>query len=163
MHMRTLVVNPPERLRLNPSRGRISHESPNFCSKESKRRRVAVKMRGKGCRFSGFTTRCLFRLSKFKTAALSSSRSGAWLQHVERKRTWLDETELHRRSDPVPLDRSCTADLIRRNGAASTERPSAVGPRLHSVAGSRSTEAVCKTVDYLPGTQLRCAHASRPR
>ena len=64
--MRTLVVNPPERLRLIRSRvasalglltsvvkNRSSNASPSFCSKESKRRRVAVKMQGKIVGFAG--------------------------------------------------------------------------------------------------------------
>ena len=137
MHMRTLVVNPPERLRLNPSQGRIGAGSSNLCSKESKRRRVAG-------RIVGFTIRGLFRLSRFKTAALSSSRSGAWSQRAER---------------------SCIADLVRRNRAASTEQPSVVWSRLHSAARPRSTEAVHKTVDQRRPVLLgrSCAAASRPR
>ena len=48
MHMRTLVVTPPECLRLNPSQGRIGAGSISLQRKESKRRRVAVRMQGKG-------------------------------------------------------------------------------------------------------------------
>jgi hypothetical protein len=51
----------------------------------------------------------------------------------------------------VPLDRSCAA----------LRGP--VGPKLRRVAGSRWVEAVYKTVDCLPGTQLRRAHASKCR